>query len=145
MDRAVQGVSTFALLSPGPPIPPSTRVFSNESAIRIRWPKDWSFSFSISPSNECSGLIFFSLAVQSPCNSGDSQESSPVAQFESINFSALSFLNGPTLTSVHDYWKNDSFDYMDLCWPLEKGKATYSSILAWRMPRTVHGITESRT
>ena len=93
----------------------SIRVFSNESVLHIRWPKYWSFSFSISPSNECSGLIFFSLAVQSPCNSGDSQESSPVAQFESINFSALSFLNGPTLTSVHDYWKNHSLLKMDLC------------------------------
>ena len=44
-----------------PPIPPSLRVFSNESALHIRWPKDWSFSFSISPSNECSGLISFGM------------------------------------------------------------------------------------
>ena len=48
------------LLSPSPPAfnLPSIRVFSNESALRIRWPKYWSFSFSISPSNECSGLRF---------------------------------------------------------------------------------------
>ena len=44
-----------------PPIFPSIRVFSNESALRIRWPKYWSFSFSISPSNEYSGLIFFRI------------------------------------------------------------------------------------
>ena len=44
-----------------PPIPPSLRVFSNESALRIRWPKYWSFSFSISPSNEYSGLISFRI------------------------------------------------------------------------------------
>ena len=44
------------------------------------------------------------------------QESSPVPQFESISSLALSLLYGPTLTSVHDYWKNHSFDYMDLCW-----------------------------
>ena len=44
-----------------PPIPPSIRVFSNESALHIRWPKDWSFSFSISPSNEHSGLISFRM------------------------------------------------------------------------------------
>ena len=45
----------------------------------------------------------------------DSQESSPVPQFESINSSVFSLLYGPTLTSVRDYWKNPNFDYMDLC------------------------------
>ena len=44
-----------------PPIPPSIRVFSSESALRIRWPKYWSFSFSISPSNEHPGLISFRM------------------------------------------------------------------------------------
>ena len=44
-----------------PSIFPSIRVFSNESVLRMRWPKDWSFSFSISPSNECSGLISFRM------------------------------------------------------------------------------------
>ena len=44
-----------------PPIPPSIRVFSNESTLRMRWPKYWSFSFSISPSNEYSGLISFRM------------------------------------------------------------------------------------
>ena len=44
-----------------PPIPPSIRVFSNESTLRVRWSKYWSFSFSISPSNECSGLISFRI------------------------------------------------------------------------------------
>ena len=58
-----------------PPIPPSIRVFSNESTLRMRWPKYWSFSFSISPSKEISGLIFFRmdwldlLAVQGTLNS----------------------------------------------------------------------------
>ena len=76
-----------------PPIPPSIRVFSNESALCMRWPKYWSFSFSISPSNEHPGLIFFRmewldlLAVQE-----DSQESSPTPQFKSINSLALRFL-----------------------------------------------------
>ena len=70
-----------------------------------------SFSFSISPSNEYSGLISFKMdwldlfAVQ-----GTLQESSPTLQFKSINSSVLSFLYGPTLTSIHDYWKNHSFD-----------------------------------
>ena len=53
--------------------------------------------------------------VGSPCCPRNSQESSPAPQFESINSLALSFLYVPTLTSIHDYWKNHSFDYMDLC------------------------------
>ena len=48
--------------------------------------------------------------------SRDFQESSLTPQFESINSSVLSLLYGPTLTSVHDYWENHSFDYMNLCW-----------------------------
>ena len=63
---------------------------SSESVLRIRWPKYWSFSFSISPSNEHLGLISF--LVGSPCSPRDSQESSPTPQFKSINSSALSFL-----------------------------------------------------
>ena len=50
------------------------------------------------------------------CSPRDSQESSPTPQFKRISSSALSFLYGPTLTSIHDYWKNHSFDSMDLCW-----------------------------
>ena len=88
---------------------PNIRVFSDESALHIRWLKYCSFSFSISPSNEYSGLISFwvdwfdFLAVQ-----GTLQESSPTPQFKSINSSALSLLYGPTVTSIHDYWKNHS-------------------------------------
>ena len=52
----------------------------------------------------------------SPCCPRDSQESSPTPQFKSINSLALSFLYGPTLTSIHDYWKNHSFDLMEICW-----------------------------
>ena len=90
---------------------PSSRVFFNKSVLPIRWPKYWSFSFSISPSNEYSGLIFFKMElVGSPCRPRDSQESSPRPQFKSINSSVLSVLYGPTLTSICDYWKNHSFD-----------------------------------
>ena len=93
---------------------PSIRDFSNKLALPIRWPKYWSFSFSISPSNEYWGLIFFKKwLVCSPCSPKDSQGSPPTPQFESINFLALSLLYGPTLTSIHDYWKNHSFDYAD--------------------------------
>ena len=59
--------------------------------------------------------FFQEWLVCSPCSPRDSQESSPTLQFESINSSALSLLYGPTLTSIHDYWKNHSFEYMDLC------------------------------
>ena len=95
-----------------PPIPPSIRVFSNESILHIRWPKYWSFSFSISPSSEHSGLISFRMGWLDP---RVSQASSPIPPFKSINSLVLSFLYGPTLTSIHDYWKNHSFNYMDLC------------------------------
>ena len=54
-------------------------------------------------------------AVPIPCSPRDSQESSPTPQFKSISSSALSLLYGPTLISIHNYWKNHSFDYMDLC------------------------------
>ena len=99
-----------------PPILPSIRVFSNESTLHMRWPKYWSFSLSISPSNEIPGLISFRMEVGSPCSPRDSQESSPTPQFKSINSSALSFLHSATLTSIHDHWKNHSLDQMDLCW-----------------------------
>ena len=104
------------LPSPSPPasISSSIRVFSNESVLPIRWPKYWSFSFSISPSSEYSGLIQDGL-VGSPCSPRDSQRSSPTPQFKSINSSGFSFLYSPTVTSTHDYWKNHSFDYMELC------------------------------
>ena len=80
-----------------PSIFPRIRVYSDESALCIRWPKYWSFSISISPSNAYSGLISFRLnrldllAVQ-----GILQDSSPTPQFESINPSVLSLLYGPT-------------------------------------------------
>ena len=94
-----------------PPIPPSVRVFSNESALRMRWPKYWGFSFSIIPSKEIprADLLQNGL-VGSPCSPRDSQESSPTSQFKSINSSALSFLHSPTLTSIHDHWKSHSLD-----------------------------------
>ena len=91
-----------------PSIFPSIRVFSNESALHIRWPNYWSFSFSIGLSNESSGLISFRIdwfdlfAVQGTLKN--------LLHYESVSSLALSLLYGPTLTSVHDYWKNHSFD-----------------------------------
>ena len=93
-----------------PSIYPSIRVFSNELVLCIRWPKYWSFSFNISPSNEYSELISLGLTglifLQSKGLS---------RVFSSISSSVLSLLYGPTLTSTHDSWKNHSFDDMDLC------------------------------
>ena len=100
------------LSSPSPPAlnPSQHRVFSNESTLHMRWPKSWSFSFSISPSKEHPGLIFRMdwldlLAVQ-----GTLKSLLQTPQFKSINSSALSFLHSPTLTSIHDHWKNSSLD-----------------------------------
>ena len=71
----------------------------------------WSFSISLSPSSEYSGLISLRIAwLDLLAVQGDSQESSPTPQFKSINSLVLSFHYSPTLTSVHDHWKNHSFD-----------------------------------
>ena len=96
-----------------PSVFPSIRVFSLESVLHIRWPKYW--SFSIGPSNEYSGLTSFRMDWLDllACSPRDSQESSPTPQLKSICSLVLSLLYGPTLTPIHDYWKNQSFDYMD--------------------------------
>ena len=96
-------------LLPLPSIFHSIRVFSNESALLVRWPKYWSFSFNISPSNEhqdWSPLGWTGwISLQSK-----GLESSPTPQFKSINSSVLSFLYRPALTSIRDHWKNHSLD-----------------------------------
>ena len=95
----------------------SISIFSSELALCIRWPKYWIFNFSTSPSNEYSGLISFKIElVWSPCSPSDSPASSPEPQFESTNSWVLSLLYDPTLKSIHDYWKNHSFDYTNCCW-----------------------------
>ena len=70
-----------------PPIPPSIRVFNNESSLCMRWPNFWSFSVSISPSNEYPGLdLLQNGLVGSPCSPRDSEESSPTPQFKNLLF-----------------------------------------------------------
>ena len=92
-----------------PSIFPSTRVFSNESVLRIRWPKYWSFSFNTSHSNGYSGLISSKmdwvdlLAVQGTLKS-------LLQHHKSINSLVLSFLHSPTLTSIHGHWKSHSLE-----------------------------------
>ena len=96
-----------------PSVFPSISVFSNEPVFwyfGIRWPKYWSFGFSTNPFNEYSGLISFRmdwldhLAVQRTLKSLFQHHSSKTSIL------ALSFLYCPTFTSIHDYWKNHSFD-----------------------------------
>ena len=90
-----------------PSIFPSIRVFSNESALHIRWPKYWSFSFSVSPSNEYSGLISFRMDW---LISLQSKGLSRVFSNTTVQKHQFFFLCSVTLTSIHDHWKNHSFD-----------------------------------
>ena len=96
-----------------PSVFPSTKVFSNESVLHIRWPKYW--PASVLPMN-VQDKFPYNWVVWSPCSPRDSQESSPAPQFKSISSLVFGFLYSPTLTSIQDYWKNRSFGYMDLCW-----------------------------
>ena len=83
---------------------PNFRFFSNESALRIRWPKYWNFSFSITSFQLIFRTDFLQyLLVWSPCCPKDSPESFPAPRFTSVNSSVLSILYGPILTSTHDY------------------------------------------
>ena len=99
-----------------PPILPSIRVFSNESALHMRWPKYWSFSFSISPSNGHSGLIspridwLDFLTDQGTLKSLLQHHCSKASIFQCSAFFSL------TLTSIHNHWKNHSLDQTDLFW-----------------------------
>ena len=92
-----------------PSIFPSIRVFSNESALLMKWPKYWSFSFNISPSNEHPGLMFTMDWLDLLLSKGLSRVFSN-ATVPKHRSSALSFLYSPTLTSIHDYWQNHGFE-----------------------------------
>ena len=108
---AIQPSHPLSSPSPPAPNPPSIRVFSNESTLHMRWPKYWSFRFSIIPSKEIPGPISFRmdwldlLAVQ-----GTLKSLLPTPQFKSINSLVLSLLHSPTFTSIHDHRKNHSLD-----------------------------------
>ena len=81
----------------------SIRVFSNESALRFRWPGYW--SFSLSPSNEYSGLICFRIHWFDPLAVQGTLKSPPTPQLKSISSLVCNSLYGSTVTSIHDYWK----------------------------------------
>ena len=97
---------------------PGIRVFSSASVLCIRWPKYWSFSFSISPSSGYSGLISFRmewldlLAVQGILNNLLQHHSSKT----SVHWCSAFWVLSSMLTAIHDYWKKHSFDETDLCW-----------------------------
>ena len=99
-----------------PSIPPSFRVFSNDSTLHMKWPKYWSFSFSISTSNEHPGLISSRmdwvdlLAVQGTLKSLLHLHSSKASILQHLAFFTVQ------LTSTHDHWKNHSLDWTDICW-----------------------------
>ena len=93
-----------------PLIFPSNRVFSNESVLHIRWSKNCNFSFSINTSKEKSGIISFRIHWFNLFVVQGTLESLPTTQIKNFNSLVLSFLYHPTLTSIHDYWKNHSFD-----------------------------------
>ena len=122
-----------------PSIFPSIRLFSSELVLRIRCLKDQSFSFSISPSNEYSGLISFRtdwldlLAVQGTLKSLLQHCSSKVSILQ-----RSAFLYSPTLTSIHDYWKNHIFDQTDLCWQNIVSTNLLSRLVISFLPRSNH-------
>ena len=110
------------------PIFPSIRVFSNESTLRIRWPKCWSLSFSISPSNEYSGWYPLGLIALLSLQSKGLFRSSPAPQFKSINSSAFSLLHGPNLTST--WWLEKPLLWLccDICFDIVMAYDMYFDI-----------------
>ena len=100
------------LSSPSTPAPnPSQhQVFYSESTLCMRWPKYWTFSFSIISSKEHQGLISFRIDCLDLLAVQGTLKSLLTPQFKSTNSSVLSFLHSPTLTSIHDHWKNHSLD-----------------------------------
>ena len=101
--------SSDVLISFCPQSFPASRDFSNESAVRIRWPKYWSFGFSISPSSEHSGLISLKIDRFDPLAVQGTQESSPAPPFKSINSLTLCLLYSPALTAIRDHWEAECF------------------------------------
>ena len=133
-----------------PSIFPSIRLFSNESALCIRWPKYWNFSFNVSPTNEHPGLIFFRMdwldlpAVQGTLKSLLQHHSSKASTL----WCSSQWHPTPVLLpgkshgwrslegcSPWGHWGSDTTERLHFH-ALEKKMATHSSVLAWRIPRT---------
>ena len=110
-------VHFFCLLSfPASGSFPMSQVFYNESVLRIRWPKYWCFNFSTNPFSEYSGLISITINWVDLLAAQGTPKG--LYQHHGLKSSILgnsALFYGPALTSIHDYWKNHSLDYMDLC------------------------------
>ena len=130
-----------------PPIPPSIKVFSNESTLRRRWPKYWSFSFSISPSNEHAGLISFRkdwldlLAVQGILKSLLQHHSSKASifwrsAFFTVQLSHSYMTTGKTIALIRRTFVGKVMSLLFYHW-------CYMDREAWRA--AVHGVAKSRT
>ena len=127
-----------------PPIPPSIRVFSSQSSLRMRWPQYWSFSFSISPSNEYSELISFRidwldlLAVQGTLGSLLQHHSSKASvlrcsAFFTVQLSHPHMTTGKTIALPRRTFVGKVMSLLLICclgWSSEKAMATHSSVLA---------------
>ena len=113
---AIQPSHPLSSPSPLAPNPSQHQVFSSESTLRTRWPKYWSFSFSISPSKEIPGLISFRMDwLDLLAGTIKSLLQHHISKASILRRSAF-FLHSPTLTSIHDHRKNHSIDYTNLCW-----------------------------
>ena len=133
-----------------PPILLGIRVFSNESTLRMRWPKYWSFSFSISPSSEHPGLISFRmdwldlLAVQGTLKSLLQHHSSKASilrcsAFFTVQLSHPYMTTGKTIALTRRTFVGKVMSLISICylgWSLEKAMAPHSSTLAWKIPWT---------
>ena len=130
-----------------PLIFPSIRILYSESVVHIRWPKHWSFSFSISPSNEFSELISFridwfdTLAVQRTIKDLLQHHSSKASILQCSNFTMVQLIfvyDGSDKESAYQCKKHKrhEFNPSNRKSPWRRAKKTYSSILAWRIPQT---------
>ena len=113
VNDAIQPSNLLSPASPPASIFPSIRIFSSESALYIRRPKGCSSCFN--PSMNIQGWVPLGLMGCSSPVQQIFQKSSPEPQFKSINSLVLSLLYGPTVTFIHDYLKNNSFNNMDIC------------------------------
>ena len=126
-----------------PSILPSIRVLSNESAFGIRWPKCWSSpSASVLPMNMQGWFPLGLTGLISLLSKGLSRVFSSTTVWK-YQFWALSFLYGPTLTSIHDYWKNHSFDYTDLCWQSDVSAFLYNGEVGHSLSSKEHFLNNA--
>ena len=119
-----------------PSIFPIIRDFSSDSAVRKRWPKYWSFSFSMSPSSEYSGLISFKIDQLDLLAVQWTQEFSPAPQFEDINSLVLCLLYSSALTTKHNHWEDHNFDCMDLCWQRDVSTFQHTKFVIAFLPKS---------